>query len=227
MCSEWPIWMIGERSEDWGPLLKQWYNWGQKARKCNPFISNLGNKESTHFLLSGLEWQTGEPACFTFHQDIAGLQGHLKTVCICVAPHKKCYVGAYTLCCYLKHQYQVGVWNSISDLLGKTDPVQYGWINISLLCIVLGERFLRQELTQRKVLSQISLSCSILMNLSLRFANENEVASNANVISVLFFFFFFGLFCWEWSIFFLLLRKPSQSSSIFLMLDAVHEQIMI
>ena len=112
-----------------------------------------------------------------------------KPTCICVAPHSKHYVGAYTFCCYLKHQYQVSVWNTTSDLVGKTDPMHYGWINISLLCVDSGARSLRQELSQGKVLSQISWSCSISMNLSLHFAKENEVASNASVISAFFFFF--------------------------------------
>lgn len=77
-------------------------------------------------------------------------------MCICVAPHSKHYVGAYTRCCYLKHQYQVSVWHNTSDLLGKTDPVQYGRINIALLCVDSGAKSLRQELTQGKILSEMS-----------------------------------------------------------------------
>lgn len=142
---------------------------------------------------------------------------------ICVASHSKHYVGAYMLCCYLKHQYQVSAWNTTSDLVGKADPVLYGWINISLLCVDSGATSLRQKLTQGKALSQRSWSYSVSTNLSLCFANKNEVASNASVISALLLFFFpLGM-----KYFVLLLRKPSQSSSVFLMLDAVHERIMI
>lgn len=87
------------------------------------------------------------PPCFIFHQDIAGLQGQTwKPTCIWVAPHSKCYVRAYTLCCYLKHQYQISAWNTTSDLVGKTDSVHYRQINISSLCIDLVLRSLRQEL---------------------------------------------------------------------------------
>ena len=61
-------------------------------------MSNLGNEESTHFLLSGLERQTGEPAHFTFHQDIAGLQGHLKTnVYLCCSSQQALCRGIYIL----------------------------------------------------------------------------------------------------------------------------------
>lgn len=145
-----------------------------------------------------------------------------KPVCICVAAHSKRYVGACAFCCYLK-QYWVSAWNATSDLRGKTEPVQHRWINIFLLCTDLGTRSPRQELTQGKILSQISWYCLISINLSLCFANNNEVSSHASAISV--FFLFFVLLRMKY--FFLLLRKPSQSSSIFLMLDAVHEWIII
>lgn len=218
--------MIEKRSEDWDHLLEQWYDW---ACRCSPFISNLDNKESTHFLLSGLEWQTGELALLHFPP------GHCwfaepseKPMCIWIAPHSKCYLRAYALCCYLKHQYQVSAWNTTSDLVGKTDSVHYRQINISLLCIDLVLRSPRQVLGQGKVLSQIFWSYSIEMNFSLCFAIENEGDSCVCIISVWFFklFFIFPLLLWA-KYLFLLLREPSQSSSIFLMLDVVHEQIMI
>lgn len=63
------------------------------------------------------------------------------------------------------------------------------------------------------------------MNLSLHFANKGEAIANVSVISA--FIYLFIYFLLGMKHLFLLLRKPSQSSSIFLMLDAVHEQIVI
>lgn len=154
-CSEW-CWMIRKRSEDWDPSLEQWYNW---TCRCSPFISNLDNKESTHFLLSGLELQTSEPSLLYF-PPLLVCRVTWKPMCIWVTHHSKCYVGAYTLSGYLKHQYHVSAWNTTSDLVGKTDSVHHRQIYI-LFCIDLVLRSLRQELSQGKVLSQIYWSYSI------------------------------------------------------------------
>lgn len=135
-----------------------------------------------------------------------------KPVCICVAAHSKRYVGACAFCCYLK-QYWVSAWNATSDLRGKTEPVQHRWINIFLLCTDLGTRSPRQELTQGKILSQISWYCLISINLSLCFANNNEVSSHASAISVFFFFSF--SFYWEWNIFFCCLESPAKAHPYF------------
>lgn len=62
------------------------------------------------------------------------------------------------------------------------------------------------------------------MNLSLHFANKGEVIAVSVISAFIYLFIYFLL---GMKHLFLLLRKPSQSSSVFLMLDAVHEQIVI
>lgn len=85
-------------------------------------------------------------------------------------------------CCYLQHCCQVSVWNTAFDLVGRADTEWYIWINPVLLTLSQA-RSLRQELTQGKILSQTSWSCSISMNLQLRFSNQGEEASIVSVVS--------------------------------------------
>lgn len=101
---------------------------------------------------------------------------------VCAAPCGECYVGAYMHCCYLQHCCQVSVWNTAFDLVGRADTEWYIWINPVLLTLSQA-RSLRQELTQGKILSQTSWSCSISMNLQLRFSNQGEEASIVSVVS--------------------------------------------